>query len=106
MARTNSSNVQGILGDNFGLTASGVVPDLTPFIDAANVVVTQLVTMAAAKITPVTMTAAMLEQIERWLAAHFYCVADPLYTSRSTAAASGQFQVGTPDEGFGATEYG
>jgi hypothetical protein len=106
MARTTSAAVQAILGDNYGYRADGTLPDLTPFIESAYVTVNRVVQMAAAKITPITLGSDELEIIERWLSAHFYAVNDPIYTSRSTGGASGQFQTGTPGKGFAATEYG
>ncbi len=104
--RTTTAAVQSILGDNYGARVDGTLPDVTANIKTANILISRVVMMAAQKITPIVLSADELEQLECYMAAHFYCIADPLYTSRSTQGASGQFQVGTPDEGFGATEYG
>ena len=104
--RTTTTLVQAVLGDNYGYTVAGTLPDLTVPIGMASPLIDRVVTMALSKITPVTLSAAEQEILERLMAAHFYCVADHLYTSRSTQGASGNFQTGTPDEGFGATEYG
>lgn len=98
-ARTNAILVQAILQDNY---KAGV--DLTPFITAATTIVDRVATGAAAKCLP--LTTSELELIERWLAAHFYCVNDPLYMSKSTGGASGNFQRGAPTEGFQTTDYG
>lgn len=99
--RTTSVLVKGILGDNYDTLVN---PDLTPAITAANMVMNRVATMASTK--GMALSTTELELIERWLSAHFYCVNDPLYTSRSTQGASGSFQVGQAIEGFGSTEYG
>ena len=67
----------------------GSAPSLTPFIDTANVVVTRVAACALRK--GITLSAAELELIERWLAALYYCQSDKPYASRSTAGASGSF---------------
>ncbi len=105
-ARTTSTAVAAILGDNYGYKADGTLPDLTVFINDASVVVDRVVLMAAAAISPITLTTAEQESIERWLAAHLYCHADPLYMSRSTQGASGGFQRGQAGKGFESTHYG
>lgn len=64
-------------------------PSLQPFIDKATAMVDRVATCATNKGT--TLTTAELELVERWLSAHYYTKADPTYTSRSTAGASGQF---------------
>jgi hypothetical protein len=52
-----------------------------PFIDVANDMVTDV---CAAILDPTTLMPAYsdhkLEQIERWLSAHFYCIRDPRHT--------------------------
>lgn len=101
MSRTSSAAVQALLLRNYDGSSS-----LTPFIDTASSLIDQVVTMAAAKVSPITVTSVQAELLERWMAAHFYACQDALYTSRSTMGGSGSFQVGQPDEGFGATEYG
>lgn len=83
--RTTTDNVQGILGKNYDPT---VLVD--PFIESATVIVDRVVTCASSKGIPLTTTEA--ELVERWVAAHMYAAADPLYTSRSTNKASGSFQ--------------
>lgn len=64
---------------------------LTPFIRAANLIVDRVEACAIAKGDP--LTADELTEIETWLAAHFYSVRDPRYTSKSTLRASGAFQL-------------
>lgn len=104
--RTSTTLVQAVLGDNYGAKVDGTLPDLTIFISMAGPLIDRVVTMALSKLTPITLTTTEQEILERLMAAHFYCLSDPVYTSRSTQGASGNFQTGTPDEGFGATEYG
>lgn len=107
MARTTSDAVIGILASNYGTQDGGLtLPDLTPFIATANSVVTQMVTLGLSRIVPASWIAADLELIERWLSAHFYCVMDPLYSSKSTGGASGSFQRGPQQDGFESTDYG
>lgn len=91
MARTNGSAVKAILSGNYGPQAEGCAPpSLTPYIDAAFAFTTRVATCATAK--GITLTSVELELIERWLAAHYYTVSDPLYTSKSTADASASFE--------------
>lgn len=69
------------------------VSDLSPFIDAANELVTELC-------LPVGYTDTRLELIERWLSAHFYCILDPRSASEQAGANGGtvsqsfQYKVG------------
>lgn len=86
MARTDSTAVQGILSSNHNYDGT---TDLTPFIDTANNVVTQLATLASSNGR--TLADATLELIERWLSAYYYCIMDPLYVSKSTGGASGSW---------------
>lgn len=98
MARTNSNAVQAILGDNYDSNI-----DLDPFIDTASAVVDEIEDCASER--DITMSSTLLELIERWLAAHFYAHADPLYQSRSTGGASATFQ-GQTGMGLESTVYG
>lgn len=88
--RTTIKLVREVLDDNYnGKTG------LQQFIDAATVVIDRVATCAIDK--GKTLTAAELELIERWLAAHFYTRIDTTYASRSVGGASGSFhgQTGT-----------
>lgn len=87
MARTTSSQVQGVLAANYDGSTS-----LTPFIDSASAVVDRVATCATAK--GITLSSTELELIERWLAAHLYTKFDAVYASKSTADASGSFVRG------------
>jgi hypothetical protein len=128
MPRTTPGAVQAILGpnwDGYNPTAGIASTDLTPFVYAASNVTDQVASLAAQRfqqrLTTFTLSGlqsatqapmgsdspnTMLELIERWLAAHFYCHEDPLYNSKSTGGASGSFQRGSDEGGFGTTEYG
>lgn len=72
--------------------------DLEPFIETANSVVTAICTSTS-------LTAAQLELIERWLAAHFYAIRDPRRSMERAAdvAQSFRFKV---DLGLKQTTYG
>ena len=98
MSRTVPSAVQAILGPNY---ATGV--SLVPFIDAATDLVDSVAESAAGDGESLTTT--RLELVERWLSAHFYHCSDPVYQSRSTEGASGQFQ-GQSAMGFDGSRYG
>lgn len=81
--RTTANDVKAIIEVD-----SAAIPDLTPFITAANELVTEVC-------VPLGYTAARLAMIETWLAAHFYAIRDPRYASESAGvSASYQHQVG------------
>lgn len=74
-SRTTSELVAGIIEVEAGV-------DLTPFIDTANLLVTDVC-------GGYEYSDAKLEMIERWLSAHFYAVFDP----RMTAEAAGSVRA-------------
>jgi hypothetical protein len=86
--RTTTEAVEGVLGDDYDRDGGR---DLTPFVETASAMVDTLVVKAALK--AVTFTAARLELIERWLAAHYYTQSDRTYKSRSTLDASATFNT-------------
>jgi len=90
MARTTADLVKAVLGDNYGKLGDDTLPSLTPFVDAASLVVDRVSACAAAK--GVTLSAAELEVVERWLAAHLYTRMDLGYQSKATDKASATFQ--------------
>lgn len=92
MARTSVSLVQGILGSDYGPRADGTLPDLTPYIAAANSIVNRVATCASAK--GLALSSAELELVERWMAADAYTKSDPVYTSKSTGGQSASFVRG------------
>ena len=103
MARTTTTLVQGLLrsaangGDYDGST------DLTPYVNAANLIMNRVVTCATNK--GITLTSDEAEMIERYLAAHCYGMADQPYASQSMGGASASYQ-GRTDLGIDGTKYG
>jgi ATP phosphoribosyltransferase len=100
MARTSSILVQGVLaagGDYNGST------DLTPYIDAASIIVSRIATCATNR--GISLSTEELEIIERWLAAHAYAMSDQPYLEKETERARGKFQ-GQTKMHFEATKYG
>jgi hypothetical protein len=98
--RTTPDAVRAVLQKDYNAKER---PSLNRQIQTASVVVSRVVTCAAAK--GVTLTAEETELIECWLAAHFYAVSDRPYKSRSTLQASGSMD-GNTDMSFDATLYG
>ncbi len=98
MPRTTAGDVQITLGRDYAAGASLVMA-----LRMAGKIVDNLVTCAATK--SITLDATELELLENLLTAHYYCISDRVYTSRSTVDGSGSFAF-TPGEGFKATPYG
>jgi hypothetical protein len=72
--------------------------DLTPFIETANLVVTDVC-------GDFDYTDEKLEMIERWLAAHFYAVRDPRPASEAAGSVSANYQYKV-DLNLAVTTYG
>lgn len=89
--RTTASEVSKIVKVKTG-------DDLTPFIEAANNVVTQHCTDAA-------FTTEQLELIERWLSSHFYLVYRPVGMIERAGPVSKQIESRV-DLGFDVTRHG
>lgn len=92
MARTTAANVAAVLVDS-SLSSNGQgdydgTTDLTPYIDAASSVVDDLEDADEDGV----LTSTKLELVERWLAAHYYTIMDPIYVSKSTLGRSASFQ--------------
>lgn len=89
MARTTAAAVRTLLttGNDYDTERT---PSLTPFVDAAYSITNRVSACATTK--GLTIDSTDLELIERWVAAHLYCMADPIYQSKSHGGASGQFQ--------------
>lgn len=94
--RTSASAVEAVLVADYKAGTS-----LTPFIAAASSIVDRL----AALDTGGVLTTAQCELIERWLAAHCYCMSDRLLASRSTGKSSGSF-MGQFGKRLESTTYG
>lgn len=99
MSRTNSTLVEGILGNEWNGTT-----DLTPYIDTASSLVDDLVANASS-LNITAPASGKLELIERWLSAHFYQQMDPGYQSKKTKDASGDF-TGKTGMNLSSTRYG
>ena len=93
MARTTSALVEAIIEVYTGIT-------LTPFIDAANMLVTQCCTDLTED-----YTAAELIQIETWLSAHFYTVKDMRAEMERAGSVQEKLQSKV-DLGFDTSHYG
>lgn len=91
MARTTDSAVRGII-------ETVVTTSLTPFITAANELVTEIC-------APAGYSETRLELIERWLAAHFYTNLDPRAISEKISVISERFQSKV-DLGLNTSHYG
>lgn len=74
--------------------------DPMPFIDAANVIVTD-------RLDDQSLSEAALKEIERWLAAHFIAVSDPQKKSQSIDGASETYVLPpVTADGLKSTVYG
>jgi len=91
MARTTSTAVEGIIEVDSTIS-------LTPFIEVANALVTELCSDSS-------YTDARLELIERWLSAHFYAVRD-LRTASERAGKVGASYQHKVDLNLAVTVYG
>lgn len=106
MPRTTSTLVTGVLqGDYDAAPLSGnPPPDLAPYIRSAYNLISRVAICATKK--GITLSSDELADLETWMAAFFYCIGDPSYSSRSTQGASGSFQNAPARKGFGANKYG
>jgi hypothetical protein len=91
MARTTSIAVSAIIEADVNIS-------LDPFIEAANSLVTDICSDSS-------YTAAKLELIERWLAAHFYAVRDPRSAEEAAGSVRQRFQYKV-DLNLAVTTYG
>ena len=91
MARTTSEEVALIIEVDGSIS-------LTPFIEAANALVTE-------KCSTDDYDATRLELIERWLSAHFYAIRDARPTNERAGSVGASYQSKV-DLGFDVTHYG
>ena len=91
MARTTSEEVALIIEVDESIS-------LTPFIEAANALVTE-------KCSTDDYDATRLELIERWLSAHFYAIRDARPTNERAGSVGASYQSKV-DLGFDVTHYG
>ncbi len=99
--RTNKEAVKLVLMSDYGQLPDGTEPDLTPFMQTAYNLTTQVYN-AARQYRSMTLDATTLELIERWLSAHFYAMSDQPLQSKS--GGGGTFQnLGV---GIKGTKYG
>ncbi len=91
--RTTEAAVEGIIEVDTNIS-------LTPFIEVANVLVTQCCTDLTTE-----YSASILELIERWLSAHFYTVRDMRAMSEKAGLVSEKKQSKV-DLGFSTSHYG
>lgn len=88
-------------GDIRAICETNSSVSLIPFIEVAN----EMTTYVSSKDTSSELTVTMLKKIEIYLAAFFYTLKDPTYSSRSTGGASGSFK-GQSGMIFEQNEYG
>lgn len=98
MARTTVDNVEGIIDIDSGIS-------LTPFIEAANALVTERCAAATDSDGNAFHDSTRLELIERWLAAHFYHIRDVRPNIERADDVSQTFRSRV-DLGFDLTHYG
>ncbi len=92
MARTNATEVEERLGDDFDTSRS-----LTGFISSASFIIDDVITCAAGY--GVTYSAARLQEMEAWVAAHLYKVSDRRMLMEKDGKASGQYMPSQYSEG-------
>ena len=92
--RTTQELVQGIIEADLDTW-----PDLTPFIEAASQLVDDVCTSSG-------YSDPKLERIERWLAAHFYAIADPRFLREEVSTSITSIIESKVDLGLDVTRYG
>lgn len=94
--RTNTALVEGIIEVDSAIS-------LTPFIAAANVIVTQASTNLSSSLT--AYTTEHLQTIETWLSAHFYTIREGR-TFEERAGTVSERKQSKVDLGFNTSHYG
>ena len=98
MARTTADNVEAIIEIDSGIS-------LTPFIEVANALVTEVASAATDSDGALVYDATRLELIERWLAAHFYHIRDPKASREEVDDVAATYRSAV-EIGFNSTHYG
>ncbi len=101
MPRTTAYAVIATLGNNYDTL---LVSNLTQYIADAGGVVDDLVIYNAAN-SGLSLTSTLLEFLERYLAAHFYSLADQIFKYKQTGNAAATFQ-GETGMGYKSSLYG
>ena len=96
--RTTVDNVEGIIDIDSGIS-------LTPYIEVANMLVTQCCSTVTDSDGVLVYDATKLELIERWLAAHFYHIRDPKAKMERAGSVSAEYRTAVKI-GFDVTHYG
>src|SRR6185369_6739974 len=96
--RTTSTLVRGIVDADLDVS-------LDPFIDAANELVTEICSFVEDVDGNLRYTSSRLELIERWLAAHFYCILDARGRRERVSSLTFESQSKV-DLGLDVTHYG
>lgn len=102
MPRTNTNAVIETLGNNYDAL---LVSNVTRYITDAAGVVDDLVLYNTASSAPLTLSAVLLEFLERYIAAHFYAFADQIFKYKQTGSAAASFQ-GETGMGYKSSLYG
>lgn len=84
MPRTNETEVETLLGDDFDTSRS-----LTGFVSDASLIIDDVVTCAAGY--GVTYSDARLQSMEKWVAAHLYTISDRRFLEEKDGKASGKY---------------
>lgn len=86
MSRTTITEVKAILGTNYDTLN---LPSLSPYIRAAGLLMDRVNDCATER--GYILTSTELQEMERWMAAHFYTIYDPIYKSKQTANSSATY---------------
>lgn len=92
--RVTEEDVRGIIDTDLNFS-------IAPFLDVA----TALTDHISSEDSAGDLNSALLTQIEKWLAAHFYAIKDPQYIEKKTGDASAKFQ-GQTAMGLDSTYWG
>src|SRR3954470_15912665 len=100
MSRTTPSLVKGILLRDYDTRRNS---DLQPFIDSASMIIDRVKVVSAQE--GYSLTDSELELLERWVAAHGYCMSDQPFAAKKTLSATATMH-GKTGMRLEATKYG